>query len=957
MSESKLIGKAELLAWAAYTTGISPCGTYRDLKDGLIYLALARQLFPGEIDNGFVRLQRRGARDATKNWSLLTSCLRRHGIPTHLCSRQAVERGHTRHCFNLLVLFYFLVRLARGDQFAVNFAQPVDPELAAFLQSPESLLAVDSTVDVGFGKGSTSSVRVPAVADTEADGRADSGVPLSLTRLSFPSSVASVSTTAAQVGSMALPHCSTSLLADNSSTHLTPLPQRTWACEWSLTRTPSDAAVWRAPHNNSSRETEDLKHFPSAAYHSTLAQGVARAPAPCGGELATAPLSPPPSLLCPSPFTTHTPHLYRQNQLLREELQDVKAFSQLLLEQKRGLEVAAEMRASAALREQVAKAELNHLRHVRQVEATLTAASVQDDGATATPSPQQWAALAHRAEAAEATAEQLYRECRESQQAYDSALQHLRQVFCTITDIAAAALSSGPSTSAYAGVDAYEETVTAAMMAQLTGAPPVLKDAFHAQLQALLLALASLRSTNARLQQDAASGPPSRHFDDAGRDCAPSLSALHASSLPFVRESLKTACTEARSACQGASPDVQHALQRLTHIVDVLSSDLDAVQQDQDRSEQRCSRAKTTTAQVSAASQRVCAEGETQGQQVSNTRAADLSCLSQEGRARAEQSLQENRRLSRQVQEVLTMAFSPHDSHSMQWANDELVALLGAYVKARTPYSAMEEALAEQAETIATLLSNLRQQREARERAEAQLSDDEQRRQVLEHKCAALQAQLYSATEKLDTQRCDSKACATTPHRAQRDKASSSSSLTALAIAPLAKLSAIATHDAEKHMAVSDTALLAYSSRHVSSTPNRGTSHALYSSPHLPGALRSLATSDDHVDDVGEHRPVDHQHGFHTDLHHHHVSPSSFPSASLSLSSSNVATAGADVPNALRTEQAVVGACLAAPTTSQVRSTRLSTDPLAVASGPSLLLSAAELERRKQAILRKYDMP
>ncbi|AYU83753.1 hypothetical protein, conserved [Leishmania donovani] len=962
MSESILLGKAELLAWAASVTGISPCDKYGDLKDGLIYLALTRQLFPGEIDNAIVRLQRRGTRDAAKNWSLLTSCLRRHGIPTHLCSQQAVERGHTRYCFNLLVLFYFLVRLARGHQFAVDFAQPVDPQLAAFLQSPESVLAVERRVDMGFSECSSSNVGVSAIDEEEAGGQADSGAPRSVTRLSSPPSVATAPTTATPAVPLRLPLRSTALSADTSSNHVAPPLRWMWAHEQSSARAFQDAGAWRAPSRCNNRGTEYSKHSPRGACDSTLVHGAARAPATSGGELVAATLPPPSSLLRPSPSTACAPHLYTQNQLLREELEHVKAVSQLLLTQQRGSEAAVEMRASATLHNQLAKAELDHLHAIRQLEVTLTAASVHDGGANAAPSPQQWAALAHRAEAAEATAVQLYREYHESQQVYDSTLQQLRQVFCSIADIAAATLSSMPSNSDSADAAAYEETVTAAMMAQLTGVPAMRKDAFCAQMRALLLTLSSLRSTNARLQMDAASVSPYRDSGDATRDCASSFSALHASSsLPLERESLKMACAEARNACHGANPVVQRALQRLTRLVDILSSALDAARQDRDRWERRCRRAETATAQADAASQGARAEGEAQWQQdlvahtvASSTCIDELSRLSRERCVRAAQAHQESQSLCSQVQEVLAMVFSTAGTHEVQWASDELVALLGAYARERASNPAMEEALAEQAETIAALRADLRRQREARERAEAQLSDGERRRQVLERKGAARQAQLRSATEKLGTQRNDSQAHAATLHRALLEETSTTSS-TALASTPLAKPSAAATRGTQEHIAASGAAPLTEASRHAESTPYRSTAHSLYSSPHLTGALRSPATPDDDMDNAEERRLIDHHHRFQSGLHKQHASPLPSPLASASLPSSRATTAEADVPRALSTERVAARAGLAAPTASPARSTRSSTDHPAAASAPPLLLSAAELERRKQAILRKYD--
>lgn len=180
-----LLGKAELLQWAAATTGIA-CSRYNDLRDGLVLLALAHELYPLEIPFALVHRQRRGPRDAVGNWRVLHRIMTRHGIPTHLTRRPAVRAGHSRPCFNSLVVFYFLLRLTERDAFSVDFAAPVDPSIARFLQSPASRVAVgqhqhtecsaqllgDSTVDSSLPPphlGSTSpSPPVPREAEAAA---------------------------------------------------------------------------------------------------------------------------------------------------------------------------------------------------------------------------------------------------------------------------------------------------------------------------------------------------------------------------------------------------------------------------------------------------------------------------------------------------------------------------------------------------------------------------------------------------------------------------------------------------------------------------------------------------------------------------------------------------------------------------------------------------------------------
>lgn len=144
------LGKKELLAWAAEATGICPCAKYGDLRDGVVLLALAARLFPKSVDP---RALRRGPVNVEQNWDTLRRVMRRHGLPLHLCDYNAVPAGHARHCFNMLVLFYFLTRLASDSDFSVDFANPIDPCIAEFLQSPRSLLSVGKLPATEAGEG------------------------------------------------------------------------------------------------------------------------------------------------------------------------------------------------------------------------------------------------------------------------------------------------------------------------------------------------------------------------------------------------------------------------------------------------------------------------------------------------------------------------------------------------------------------------------------------------------------------------------------------------------------------------------------------------------------------------------------------------------------------------------------------------------------------------------------
>ncbi|ORC91462.1 uncharacterized protein TM35_000064670 [Trypanosoma theileri] len=163
------LGKKELLSWAAETTGIRPCNKYADLRDGVVFLVLASRLFPASVD---LRSVQRHPPDVVRNWDTLRRVLEQHGLPVHLCDRHAIAAGHARHCFNMLVLFYFLTKLSRDSDFCVDFANPIDTAMAAFLQSPQSLLclgkqpAAETTSDMR--STNTSTTAGPTTSNTTA---------------------------------------------------------------------------------------------------------------------------------------------------------------------------------------------------------------------------------------------------------------------------------------------------------------------------------------------------------------------------------------------------------------------------------------------------------------------------------------------------------------------------------------------------------------------------------------------------------------------------------------------------------------------------------------------------------------------------------------------------------------------------------------------------------------------
>jgi hypothetical protein len=135
----KTLGKAELIAWAAEVSGVYPCAKYEDFKDGLIFLTLFDNLFPGIVDSTTIRVQRSGPRNSKANWESVRNGSMSVGLPATIIDRKGVAAGQQRPIYNMLVMFYFLTKLTVSNDFTVDFAHPIDDSLAEFLQSPASL--------------------------------------------------------------------------------------------------------------------------------------------------------------------------------------------------------------------------------------------------------------------------------------------------------------------------------------------------------------------------------------------------------------------------------------------------------------------------------------------------------------------------------------------------------------------------------------------------------------------------------------------------------------------------------------------------------------------------------------------------------------------------------------------------------------------------------------------------
>ncbi|KPI86721.1 hypothetical protein ABL78_4191 [Leptomonas seymouri] len=980
MTAPTLLGKAELLAWAADVTGITPCEKYGDLKDGLVYLSLARELFPQDIDSAIVRLQRRGARDPAKNWSLLSSSLRRHNIPLHLCNRQAVERGHTRHCFNLLVLFYFLLRLARGDQFSVDFAQPVDPQLAAFLQSPDSVFAVERTRGTG-ASATTASEAGPSIREQEKmeeERERRGGMPISdnvVTRLSSPPSASSLSPCTQRPYSSFSPGVASSQLAMEYATHTSRMDlHERHPAEAALpfSRHPLDfhtnTTTPRGPiyaHGKGPKEMNavgsGIQAWRVSPHHALSQLRWNMTPSYAGDTelvVGAAPLAP------PLPSSTSS-SLLTENRLLREELHYVKAVSQLLMMQQRGLEASTEMRTAATLQGELAKGKLSHLHDLRQLEVALNASSPSRSSLAHNShySDPQWMALEHRAEVAEKTAAQLYDELNRNHQTYDATLQQLQQAFRSIdiiTEAAQQAASTLPS--ARTGSASHEEAVMDAMMAQLECVPAVFRDAVRTQVRALLLTLRTLRVSNERLHMDV--NERAARSEGQGYSTSDTLgqAAVSSATSSFSPQSahpsdIASLCEEAQFVCQAADPAVQHACHFLVQMVEELQGKLEAAQHDAEEWRRRYHKTEAIAAPAEAVRQRARTSHAAQGGQelydrftMFHTQGDAAYSLSPQYQKHAEALLLEAQRLYDRVAEVLVRTFSTPGTENMKWANEQLVSLLHMFLQQRQQSAAAETALAEQCESAAPLRQESRQRIEKLDCTSADLAKSELRRGGLEQRCAALEKELRSQKKQ---------PCAGKHGVVEQEGDGQRASLgNASPSAVLAQLSKAPASPSAKHTSTHPPPAARIHSTTSTSLPESNMSAAgptpslRVISPYQPGALRSPSPSSE---DESQRRGGSSHLGDRSDIDFRDALETPPP-----LSSRPQMTKTTALEASHRRQVSFAAGVMSVPQAITATPTTTSTKTKNMAAGhaaaPSPLLSAAELERRKQEILRRFNV-
>ena len=138
-ASSSRLGLQEIFDWAERMSGI-PCKCLRDLQDGAIISSIMRKIFPIAAQNcalsGTVAI---GSRYRDDHWSEVSAMTAYLQLPEHLLDYLGVASGSFESSYGVLVSFFFLHGLSQKHDFAVDFAHPIHPPLARFLESNRSV--------------------------------------------------------------------------------------------------------------------------------------------------------------------------------------------------------------------------------------------------------------------------------------------------------------------------------------------------------------------------------------------------------------------------------------------------------------------------------------------------------------------------------------------------------------------------------------------------------------------------------------------------------------------------------------------------------------------------------------------------------------------------------------------------------------------------------------------------
>lgn len=178
------VGKKKLLEWAE-TVSDHACRRIEDLRDGVVLLKLYSAVWPRVVDlRRRVKWRSRPVVDweVRQNWDSLLTAAHELRLPTKALDRAGILHSNFKACYHALVVVYFLYHLARDHNFSVDFAYPIDTDLAEFLQSPSSVdtLAMGGVVDlaqVAQEKAAALEEEIRRAADSDAVSKSASGSP------------------------------------------------------------------------------------------------------------------------------------------------------------------------------------------------------------------------------------------------------------------------------------------------------------------------------------------------------------------------------------------------------------------------------------------------------------------------------------------------------------------------------------------------------------------------------------------------------------------------------------------------------------------------------------------------------------------------------------------------------------------------------------------------------------
>lgn len=688
----QIVGKAELLSWAKENSGVSSCSKYSDLCDGLVFLSLVRLLYPREVKITTIRLQRRGPRDAANNWAMFLRCLERHQIPTHMCDRQAISSGHTRHCFNTLVLLYFLVRLSRGETFTLDFAQPVDMKIAAFLQSPESLAAVRQPLD----KDSFSDPLGEECSGCEATSF--------MNRCHLATHLVSPST-ADRVRFLQLNTEAQHLCSTSSESVPTSRTAQLDCKGFSRTSFINEDAgcVFLGADRTAGGFSQRCSNPPSAALR--------REPVPQPRKTSEREVE-----LDAPPLIAPASSLHLENQLLREELHHAKAMSQLLLAQQHGITTAEVSLVVSKWRGEVERMKLEHLHELTQLD---TALATSDNSLSSTNelTRRRLLTLSHRAEAAEGTAGELRTLFADYQEEMTTLTEQLHNAFKSISEFVSIALqSTRPSPRG-----THEVGIVSNVMAQLQGVPDVVRCSIEAQLKTLLLLLTSLRAKTAQVPpKDGALAVPPTTLPPQTPDVLPSNWPI-----ALREDTVRRECVAMMQEVDTHnSPPLMGQLHRLFSIIGILQKDIATAAEVIAKTRMRC-----TEAEVAAVAAGV--EKDTELHKMNHSYASQLAqqlaTIEAESELAISQSrlrysegmaaLQQSRLLYDRIVDIVCSSHAHDSSHTTTSVSD----FLRSWQAKQVSYTSMEDALREQCEEIAQLRSTVRLLSDEKETTSAEL--------------------------------------------------------------------------------------------------------------------------------------------------------------------------------------------------------------------------------------------